>query len=126
MLAKALVVGSNIMISPENCITMNQMKFLSPESRCYSFDHRANGYSRGEGIVAMVLKRTTDAVHSNDTVRAVVRSTAINHCGHSPGLTQPNTPSQIALIQKVYEKAALDFSRTRYIEAHGTPPPSIH
>ena len=24
------------------------MNFLSPDGRCFSFDHRANGYARGE------------------------------------------------------------------------------
>ncbi len=59
--SQALVVGSNVLLSPEASILLSNMNFLSPDSKCYSFDHRANGYARGEGVVALVLKKLSDA-----------------------------------------------------------------
>ncbi|KJZ74456.1 hypothetical protein HIM_06052 [Hirsutella minnesotensis 3608] len=38
------------------------MGLLSPDSLCYSFDQRTNGYSRGEGIVAIVIKSLSDVL----------------------------------------------------------------
>jgi acyl transferase domain-containing protein len=95
------------------------MGFLSPDSLCYSFDHRANGYARGEGFSFVVLKRVSDAVRDNDTIRAVIRSTGSNQDGHTPGITQPSRDSQERLIRETYEKAGLSMTPTRFFEAHG-------
>ncbi|XXG95635.1 hypothetical protein Hte_001903 [Hypoxylon texense] len=97
---------------------LSSLGFLSPDGVCYSFDHRANGYSRGEGVISLVLKPVRDAVEAGDTIRAIIRSTGMNQDGKTPSLTQPNPKSQEALIRSVYEKAGLDFSPVRYFEAH--------
>lgn len=93
---------------------------LSPDGKSFSFDHRANGYGRGEGIAALVLKRLPDAIRDGDTIRAVIRSTATNQDGRTPGVTQPNPTSQSMLIRQTYARAGLDLLKTRYFEAHGT------
>ena len=93
---------------------------LSPDSKCFSFDHRANGYGRGEGIAALILKRLPDAIRDGDTIRAVIRSVGTNQDGHTPGVTQPSKSSQTLLIQETYSKAGLSMYPTRYFEAHGT------
>lgn len=117
--AKALVAGSNLMLSPEVSLTLSKMSFLSPDSLCHSFDSRANGYARGEGTVVMVLKRLSDAIENRDTIRALLRSSGVNQDGHTPGITQPSSQSQEKLIRSVYRKAELGFDLTRYVEAHG-------
>lgn len=99
---------------------MTRMGFTSPDSRCFSFDERANGYSRGEGFAVVVLKRLKDAIRDNDTIRSVIRATGSNQDGHTPGITQPSKESQAKLIRATYQKAGLDFAATRYFEAHGT------
>lgn len=98
---------------------LSRMNFLSPDSLCYSFDHRANGYSRGEGTIVMVMKRLSDAIENGDTIRAIIRATGSNQDGHTPSMTMPSAASQERLIRSVYAKAGLDFAATRYIEAHG-------
>ena len=99
------------------------MNFLSHDSRCFSFDERANGYGRGEGTAVLVLKRVTDAIKDGDTIRAVIRSTGSNQDGRTPGITQPNKNAQELLIRETYEKAGLDMHTTQYVEAHGTGTP---
>ncbi len=96
------------------------MSFLSRDSRCYSFDARANGYGRGEGVGVVVLKRLGDAISDGDTIRAIVRATGSNQDGHTPGITQPSEQAQLRLIRETYEKAGLKRELTRYVEAHGT------
>lgn len=103
----------------EGSLYLSNMNFLSPDSVCYSFDHRANGYSRGEGVVVFVLKKLSDAIRDSDMIRAVIRGTGSNQDGHTPGLTQPNFASQEELIRKVYKSCNLGFESTRYFEAHG-------
>ena len=47
-----------------------------------SFDDRANGYARGEGICVMALKSVEDAIRDNDTIRAVIRGSGTNQDGN--------------------------------------------
>lgn len=108
-----------MLLSPETSILLSKMNFLSPASRCYSFDHRANGYARGEGVQSLVIKRLSDAIKDGNMIRAVIRSTGCNQDGHTLGLTQPNAESQERLIRHVYEQAGLGLGSTRYVEAHG-------
>ncbi len=121
--SKALVGGCNLFYNPETIIPLTNLGFLSLDNKCYSFDHRANGYSRGEGFGILVLKRLSDALRDNDTVRAVIRASSSNQDGKSPGITQPTKQAQIQLIKDTYAAAGLDYTQTRYFEAHGTGTP---
>ena len=71
----------------------------------------------------MILKRVSDAIRDDDTIRAVIRNTVSNQDGKSPGITQPTRSAQVNLIRQAYESAGLDFASTRYFEAHGTGTP---
>ncbi|KAI8964593.1 hypothetical protein F5Y11DRAFT_355477 [Daldinia sp. FL1419] len=114
----AVVTGSNLILGPTIYQMLSSLNFLSADSRCYSFDHRANGYARGEGVIALVIKPLSDAVRDGDMIRAVIRSTSSNQDGHTPGLTQPSPQAQEDLIRQVYKKANLPLDVTRYFEAH--------
>jgi acyl transferase domain-containing protein len=98
---------------------LSRMGFLSPDGICYSFDERANGYSRGEGFAALVIKPVSRAVQDGDAIRAVVRSTKSNQNGFT-ALAQPSKDAQIRLIKETYHQAGLKLADTRYVEAHGT------
>jgi len=95
------------------------MNFLSKDSKCYSFDHRANGYSRGEGIGVVTIKNLTKALEDKNTIRAIIRACGTNQDGKTPGITQPSSEAQEALIRQTYRQAGLDMASTRYFEAHG-------
>lgn len=99
------------------------LNFLSPDSRCYPFDARANGYSRGEGFGVLVIKRVADAIADGDTIRAIIRGVGANQDGRTPGITQPNCNAQEAMIRETYMKNDLDIGVTRFFEAHGTGTP---
>ena len=104
-------------------IPLANLGFLSPDSRCYPFDARANGYSRGEGFGIIIIKRIADAIADGDTIRAVIRGIGANQDGRTPGITQPNGSAQEALIRETYMKHDLDRGVTRFFEAHGTGTP---
>jgi acyl transferase domain-containing protein/NADPH:quinone reductase-like Zn-dependent oxidoreductase/SAM-dependent methyltransferase len=94
--------------------------FLSPDGKCYSFDHRANGYARGEGVGSIIVKRLSDAIRDGNTIRAVIRGSGVNQDGRTAGITLPSATAQEALIRSVYASAGLDYKETRMLEAHGT------
>jgi acyl transferase domain-containing protein len=119
IIRKALVTGSSLILTPTYVQFLSDLGFLSADSKCWTFDPRANGYARGEGFVSMVLKPITAAVRDGDMIRAVIRASGTNQDGHTPSLTQPSSKAQEELIRQVYRKAKLSFDQTRYFEAHG-------
>lgn len=118
-----LAGGCNLIYSVDMTMALSKLGFLSHNSRCYSFDHRADGYARGEGFGVLILKRVEDAIRDGDTIRAVIRSTSSNQDGHTPGITMPSKDAQARLIRNTYQKAGLDMQMTGYFEAHGTGTP---
>lgn len=116
----AIVGGTNLLLNPDMFMLFSGQNFLSPDGKCKSFDASGNGYGRGEGFAAVVLKRVDDAIVAGDPIRAVIRGTGSNQDGHTKGFTLPSADAQASLINDVYKLAGLDFSETGYVEAHGT------
>ena len=117
---QGVVAGSSLTFAPDWLYIATGMNMLSPDSRCYSFDHRGNGYAKGEGVAVVLLKRLSDAVASGDNIRAVIRATGTNQDGYMPGITNPSLHMQETLIRDTYRNAGLDLGQTKYFEAHGT------
>ena len=111
------------MINPNTSHQLTAMHMLSPEGISHTFDDRANGYGRGDGIGAMVVKRLSDAIRDGDTIRAVIRGSGTNADGKTPSITQPSWEAQADLINQTYEDAGLDLADTGYFECHGTGTP---
>ncbi|KAK4210095.1 lovastatin diketide synthase LovF, partial [Rhypophila decipiens] len=122
--SSALVVASNMMLSPEFSLAISKLGIISPSGRCWSFDARGDGYARGEGVIALVVKPLSAALRDGDTIRAVVRATGTNQDGRTPIMMQPSAAAQEELIRRVYAKAGLGLEDTRYFEAHGTGTPT--
>ncbi|NCG19578.1 MAG: SDR family NAD(P)-dependent oxidoreductase, partial [Rhodobacterales bacterium] len=119
----ALAGGVNAIVGPETTIQLSQLRALSPDGHCKAFDHRANGYVRGEGCGMIVLKRLSDALADGDRVLGLVRGSAVNHDGRSSGLTVPNGRSQQEVIRAALEDGAVAPDDVSMIECHGTGTP---
>ncbi|KAK8024082.1 polyketide synthase [Apiospora rasikravindrae] len=116
----AIVAGANLIISPEQHLGTAKGGFLSPTSTCHTFDASADGYARGEGVNAIYIKRFSSAAESGNKIRSVIRGTAINANGRTPGITLPSATLQESVVRKAYQNAGLQFADTDYIECHGT------
>ncbi|KAJ5365115.1 hypothetical protein N7517_008001 [Penicillium concentricum] len=116
----AVVSGVSILENPVETIGMSHHGLLGPQGRSFSFDSRAEGYARGEGVGTVVVKPLSAAIRDGDTIRAVIRETGVNQDGRTPGITVPSADAQERLIREVYWRAGLDFEHTRFVEAHGT------
>ncbi|AXE29470.1 hypothetical protein DK842_05875 [Chromobacterium phragmitis] len=119
----AIAGGVNVMASPFLTLSFSDAGMLSEDGRCKTFSKRANGYVRGEGAGAVVLKRLSRAEADGDTIHAVIRATAENHGGRASSLTAPNPVAQTALLVDAYSRAGVDPATITYIEAHGTGTP---
>ncbi|PHH90579.1 hypothetical protein CDD83_3266 [Cordyceps sp. RAO-2017] len=117
---QAIVSGVNIIEYPGVTQIMCSLGVLSPDGQCFSFDERANGYGRGEGVGTVIIKSLRAARRDGDRVRAVVRATGSSQDGRTPGITLPSSIAQEALIRQVYESADIGMADTGYVEAHGT------
>lgn len=117
------MAGTNLVYHPNFMKIMSDFNFLSPDSRSWSFYQRANGYARGEGIAAIIVKRLEDALSSGDTIRAIIRTTGSNQDGRTPGITQPSNQAQVELIKRTFHQAGISPEPTRFFEAHGTGTP---
>ncbi|RYO96329.1 hypothetical protein DL764_007495 [Monosporascus ibericus] len=116
----AIVAGANLITSCEQHLGTMKGGVLSATSACHTFDASADGYGRAEAVDVIYVKRLSAALRDGDSVRAVIRSTAINSNGKTPGITQPSAKLQEAVIRKAYADAGLRFEDTDYVECHGT------
>ncbi|KAH6854209.1 reducing type I polyketide synthase [Chaetomium sp. MPI-CAGE-AT-0009] len=116
----AIVGGASLHLNPDAFTNLSALQTCGPHGKCYAFDHRAQGYGRGDGIAAVVVKRLSDAIRDGDPIRAVVRESAVNQDGRTPTITAPSEDAQRRLIEHCYAIAGLDPLETSVVEAHGT------
>ena len=120
----AIVGGANLIMTPGATMSMTEQNVLSKDGSCKTFSADANGYARGEAIAAVYIKRLDDALRDGNSIRAVIRGTATNHNGKTPGMTVPSAKVQEALMRRAYEVAGItDFAKTGFVECHGTGTP---
>ncbi|MDN3268139.1 SDR family NAD(P)-dependent oxidoreductase [Streptomyces sp. MA15] len=116
----AIAGGVNLTLTPTGYLAFGKSGMLAADGLCKTFDHRADGYVRGEGVGAVLLKPLSAALRDGDTVYALVRGTAVNHGGRAASLTAPNSDSQAAVITAAHRRGGTDASLVGYVEAHGT------
>ncbi|WP_211836273.1 type I polyketide synthase [Streptomyces rhizosphaericus] len=119
----AIVAGVNLNILAEGAVTEERFGGLSPDGTSYTFDARANGFVRGEGGGAVILKPLSRAVRDGDRVYGVIVGSAVNNDGATPGLTVPGRDSQEQVLREAYERAGVDPGAVQYVELHGTGTP---
>ncbi|KAE8383479.1 hybrid PKS-NRPS [Aspergillus bertholletiae] len=118
----AIVGGANLLLDPTMYVAESKLHMLSPDSRSRMWDAAANGYARGEGFAAIVLKPIEAATRDGNQIECVIRGTAVNSDGRTAGITVPSASAQTALIRQAYKDAGLNplIDRCQFFEAHGT------
>ncbi|CZR52449.1 related to fusarin C cluster-polyketide synthase/NRPS [Phialocephala subalpina] len=124
----AIAGGANLILNPEFMASESNLHMLSAEGRSRMWDAGANGYARGEGFAAVILKKLSDAIVDGDDITCIIRETGVNSDGRTKGITLPSGEAQTSLIKQVYAKAGLNsfsaIDRPQYFEAHGTGTPA--
>ncbi|MEQ0565337.1 type I polyketide synthase [Amycolatopsis sp. NEAU-NG30] len=114
----AIAGGVHLNLLPENAVLAERFGGLSPDGSAHVFDARANGFVRGEGGAAVVLKPLDQALADGDLVHAVILGGAVGNDGGGTGLTAPDADGQAEVLRLAYEK--LDPRDVQYVELHGT------
>ncbi|MFC9293541.1 SDR family NAD(P)-dependent oxidoreductase [Streptomyces sp. NPDC057010] len=118
----AIVGGVNLSILAETTELSARWGGLSPDGRCYTFDSRANGYVRGEGGGAVLLKPLSRALADGDDIYCVIKGSAVNN-GSDDSLTTPSREAQEDVLRRAYERAGIEPGEVQYVELHGTGTP---
>ncbi|GAA4206229.1 type I polyketide synthase [Microbispora amethystogenes] len=116
----AVVGGVNLNIVPESTVGAERFGGLSPDHRCFTFDARANGYVRGEGAAAVVLKPLRRAQADGDRIHCVILGSAVNNDGNTGMLTVPSRAAQERVIELATRRAGVGRDEVQYVELHGT------
>ncbi|KAJ1429679.1 hypothetical protein B484DRAFT_449262, partial [Ochromonadaceae sp. CCMP2298] len=121
----ALVAAADLMLSSHSLKIREAAGMLSPGGKNRSFDVAADGYVRGEGAGAVVLKPLARAeadwaAGRGGPVLGVVRGSAMNQDGRSASFTAPNGSAQRELLRNALLSARLPPTGLAYVETHGT------
>jgi acyl transferase domain-containing protein len=116
----ALAGGVNAILSPEPNVAMSRWGVMAPDGRCKTFDASADGFVRGEGCGAVVLKRLSDALSASDPILAVVRGSAVNQDGRSTAMSAPNGLAQQDVIRRALRSGRVPADAIGFVETHGT------
>lgn len=100
-------------------VTSSQYGLLSPNGTCAVFDNDANGFTRGEGVGAIVLKRLDMAIADNDRIYGVIKASHQGNRGGANTLSDVKHEAITEVINRCYEKAAVTHDSVNYIEVNG-------
>lgn len=120
----AVAGGANLILKPEITLSFSKGNYLSPDGECRSFSDDANGYVRSEGVGVVYLKRLSDALAQGDRIYAIIRGSALNQDGRTPGMTLPSQAAQEQLLRSACNDAGVNPAQIGYVEAHGTGTPA--
>ncbi|UAA37473.1 HAD-IIIC family phosphatase [Paraneptunicella aestuarii] len=114
------VAGATILnLFVDDYIYGSQYGMLSPTGTCAVFDTAADGFTRGEGVAAIVLKRLDDAERDNNRIYGVIRTSHQNNRGIANDLSEIKHESITKVLNETYEKAGLTKEDISYIEVDG-------
>ncbi|KAJ6512896.1 hypothetical protein C8R45DRAFT_1206846 [Mycena sanguinolenta] len=101
-------------------IQYSQGGVLSPDGTCKPFDASANGFSRGEGAVAIVVKLLEDAIRDGDRIYASILGTSITANGSAAPANAPVGDAQTEAMHHAYKGTGRSPKEVDFIELHAT------
>ncbi|WP_393915985.1 alpha/beta fold hydrolase [Halostreptopolyspora alba] len=116
----AFAAGTHLILNPHGGPSHGLAKALSPHGRSAFASVDADGYPRGEGVAAVLLRRLSDALRNGDPIHAVVEGSAVNANGRSGrNIVATSGPGQVRMMRKALADAGRRPGEIAYVEAHG-------
>ncbi|GGX26828.1 beta-ketoacyl synthase N-terminal-like domain-containing protein [Aquimarina muelleri] len=115
----AVVGGASLNLFADDYISLSQYGMLSPTGTCGVFDDDANGFTRGEGVAAVVLKRLEDAERDNNRIYGVIKTSHQSNRGNARFLSEVKHDAITNVITKCYNKSSINPESIKYIEVDG-------
>ncbi|KAF9016931.1 polyketide synthase [Hymenopellis radicata] len=118
---EAVVIGgSQINHRFLDWVYYSQLSILSPSGKSMPFDASADGFSRAEAVVVLVVKLLEDAIRDGDKIYATVLNTAVNSTGSAGPVKAPIAESQAAAMLNAYKGIGRSPSEADFVECHVT------
>lgn len=115
----AIAGAASLNLFADDYVAASQYGVLSPNGTSGVFDDAANGFTRGEGVATVALKRLEDAERNNDRVYGLIRSCHENFRGAARNISEVKHESITEVLGGCYEKAGIEPDTVRYIEVDG-------
>ncbi|KAJ7572119.1 hypothetical protein C8J56DRAFT_993487 [Mycena floridula] len=116
----AIVGGCQINHRLIDWVNYSAGSLLAKDGKCKPFDASADGFSRAEGCVVIVIKPFDDAVRDHDHIYATILSTAINSSGSGAPAGAPVAERQRDAMLDAFKRASRIPQDVDYIELHAT------
>ncbi|MCX7293678.1 MAG: alpha/beta fold hydrolase [Janthinobacterium sp.] len=115
----AIAGGVNLNLHPSRLEAMLQARLICEDGESRSFRAGGKGFLAGEGVAAVILKPLAAALRDGDTVRAVIRGSAVGHSGSTLNYFTPSPRGQGRVMAKALERAGVLADQVAYVEAQG-------
>ncbi|WP_395787575.1 beta-ketoacyl synthase N-terminal-like domain-containing protein [Aquimonas sp.] len=115
----AIAAAASLNLFAGDYIASSQYGVLSPDGSSGVFDDEANGFTRGEAVAGVVLKRLADAERDGDRIYAVIRSSHQTYRGAARNISEVKHEAISRVLSECYAKADIDANSIRYIEVDG-------
>ena len=113
--------GLNVLTNSDAFAGLCHGHFLTKTpNACKTWDCKADGYCRADGVGSIVMKRLEDAEADNDNILGVILAAATNHSANAVSITHPHAGHQADLYRQVMTRAGVDPFDVSYVEFHGT------
>jgi acyl transferase domain-containing protein/acyl carrier protein len=120
----ALAGGVSIIVPQVSGYAYEPGGIGSQDGHIRAFDAAASGIVFGNGLGTVLLKRLEDALADGDSIRAVIKGTAVNNDGAvKAGFSATSVEGQAEVVAAALEVAGVDAETLGYMEAHGTGTP---
>ncbi|EGO18755.1 hypothetical protein SERLADRAFT_480455, partial [Serpula lacrymans var. lacrymans S7.9] len=116
----AIVGGCQLNLRLADFVQYSQGSLLAPDGKCKPFDADADGFSRGEGAVVIVLKPYDDAIRDADHIYGVILGTGINASGSVAPAYAPVANAQMEAMLRAYQGTGKDPRDVDFVELHAT------
>ncbi|KAL9970373.1 hypothetical protein ACROYT_G022737 [Oculina patagonica] len=117
----AIVCAPNIALDRAMQMAISMAGLLAPDGKCKSFDASGDGYGRGEGFAAVIMKHSKAALSDKDDVYCEIIACGMNNDGQNAvPMTAPSAKLQAELSKSVLEQSGVNPEDVGYFEAHGT------
>ena len=112
----------SLKLSPQPTLGAAAAGMLSVDGRCKTWDARANGYVRSEGVGCAAVAAVAAAAEGVAGAEAMagVGGAAVRSDGRSASLTAPNGSAQRVVLGAAQGAAGLPAGGVGAVEAHGT------
>ncbi|WP_148057398.1 beta-ketoacyl synthase N-terminal-like domain-containing protein, partial [Pseudomonas protegens] len=99
----AIAGGVNLTMHPKKYIGLSAGQVLGSHAGSRSFSD-GDGHLTAEGVGAVLLKTLASAESDGHPLLALIKSTAVNHGGHTLGFSVPSAKLQAALIDSNFKR----------------------